>query len=253
MQTSLRSLAKKMINSAFSPFGIKVVRTNGHDWSDTRTFLPFKETTNNAASMNITIEEYIETVINNLPGSTQQTIDDMSRLGVFKGRIETVLEIGPGSGRYLERTIAACSPKRYEVYETSLPWAKFVAEKYGVVLQPTEGSSLKATASNSVDLVQAHKVFSGIPFLPTCKYWAEMVRVARNGAFIVFDIVTEACLDTDAIQKWIESSIEYGAYPAVAPRDVVLRYFEAQHCDLIGTFMVPIGPATTEAFVFCKR
>ena len=112
-----------------------------------------------------------------------------------------MVEIGPGSGRYLEKTVEACAPSHYEVYETAGPWASYVVSKYNVVLQPTDGRTLRPTPDGSTDLVHAHKVFPSIPFVATCSYWTEMARVARSGAHVVFDIKTEASLDSDIFEK----------------------------------------------------
>jgi hypothetical protein len=75
-------------------------------------------------------------------------------------------------------------------------------KKFPVILQPTDGTSMKPTASASTDLVQAHKVFSGTPFTVTVRYWREMVRVARSGAHIVFDVMTENCPSPAVVEEW---------------------------------------------------
>jgi len=211
MDMSARSLAKEAMNWVIGPLGVEVVRKDRHDWSDTSNFIPIEDTLAGARRAGLSVGDYIDTVLNNIPGATQDTIDAMKRLGVFAAPVATVLEIGPGSGRYLEKTIAACSPGRYEIYETSLPWAAFLAREYRVIQQPTDGSALASTPDASCDLVHAHKVFSSIPFMPTVKYWGEMARVARGSAHIVFDIMTEACLDPATIRKWAASGIDNGA------------------------------------------
>lgn len=89
------------------------------------------------------------------PGVTQLTIDNLVSLGVYSGAINWVVEIGPGSGRYVEKTLSVCSPSRYEVYETAAKWGSYVAKKSNVLLQPTDGRSLTATPNESADIVQA--------------------------------------------------------------------------------------------------
>jgi len=113
--------------------------------------------------------------------------------------------------------------------------------------------TLGATPANSVDLVQAHKVFSAIPLLNTLGYWQEIARVTRPGGFAVFDVVTEACLDPSMIARWIDSGLHLGSYPAAVPRAVVVRYFESQKFSYVGSFVVPMGPGTTETFVLRKQ
>ena len=123
MEMSARSLAKGAVNWTIGALGVEVVRKSHHDWSDTRNFIPIEVTLAGAKRAGLSVGDYIDTVMNNIPGATQFTIDEMKRLGVFGRPVGTVVEIGPGSGRYLEKTIAACSPGRYEIYETSEPWA----------------------------------------------------------------------------------------------------------------------------------
>ena len=176
----------------------------------------------------------------------------IAALGVFEKPINTVLEIGPGSGRYLEKTLAHCTPERYEIYETSAPWAAYLQQNYNVILRPTDGRYLSSTPDHSVDLVQAHKVFSSIPSLPTFGYWKEMSRVCRAGGFVVFDILTETCLEPATLNKWIDSKTDNGAYPAAIPREAAISFFKSENFASNGSFCVQIGPGFTEVIVFQK-
>jgi SAM-dependent methyltransferase len=237
-----------------APIGLKVTR---HDWSDTGNFIPLEETLAAAARAGLSVGDYIDGVMNNIPGATAATIEGMARLRVFLEPIETVVEIGPGSGRYLEKTVAACSPQRYEIYETSDAWAAYLAKTFDVIRRPTDGKTLRATPDASADLVHAHKVFSTIPFLRTCAYWTEMARVARPGGYVVFDIMSEGCLDEDfldlaTLQRWFDSGIENGSYPTVMPRGLAVDYFESRRFKLVGSFFVAMGPGKTEVLVFRK-
>jgi hypothetical protein len=247
-------LAKSAVRLATTRLDVEVVRRRRHDWSDTRKFIPLHETVDAAEQAGLSVGDYIDNIMSKTPGATQATIDGMKQLGVFSQQVQTIVEIGPGSGRYLEKTVAACSPRRYEVYETAGPWASYIESKYDVLLQPTDGRSLKATPDSSADLVHAHKVFSSIPSLPTWMYWTEMSRVCRKAGYVVFDILTEACLDTAILRHWVNSGIENGAYPAAMPRTLALDYFESCGFDNVGTFLVPMGlGSTTEVFVFRGR
>jgi len=248
-------MAKSAINRVLAPLDVKIVRSNEqpHDWRNVQTFIPFEPTLKAAHEAGLSVGDYIDTVMNRIPGATQATIDQMSRLGVFAGKIDTVVEIGPGSGRYLEKTLAACSPKRYEIYETAGPWADYVAQTYNVILQPTNGRTMAPTPDNSVDLVQAHKVFSATPFLTTARYWIEMCRVLRAGGFAVFDIVTEASMDPATVTRWVSSQGIDSTYPAMMPRATTVDFFASRGCSLVGSFLIPMGPGTTDTYVFRKN
>ena len=199
---------KKIVKKAFALVGMKVVRTqpdSDHDWSDAANYIPFKRTMDAARAAALSVGDYVDSVMNKVPGSSQNTIDKMASLGVFSTPVNTVVEIGPGTGRYLEKTLKAARPLRYEIYETAGPWARYLVEEYDLVLQPTDGYSLSGTQDNCADLVHAHKVFSSVPFMVTCCYWQEMVRVIRPGGWAVFDVVTEHCLDVAALETWAKS------------------------------------------------
>jgi hypothetical protein len=100
--------------------------------------------------------------------------------------------------------------------------------------------------------VHAHKVLSTVPFMVTCCYWHEMARVIRPGGWAAFDIVTEACLDADAMQVWAKSGVRNGSYPAIMPRAVAVSFFTHNGFTLAGSFIVPMPPGTTELLVFRK-
>ena len=169
------------VNKLLAPLGLKLARIDAHDWNDVANFIPFERTIEAARKAGMSVGDYVDSVMNGTPGMTQDTIDKMASLGVFTEPLRTVIEIGPGTGRYLERTMKAGRPTRYEIYETAGPWARYLAENYDVVRQPTDGYSLSSTADASADLVQAHKVFSTVPFMATCCYWHEMARATRPG------------------------------------------------------------------------
>jgi hypothetical protein len=236
------SVMAKGLNRAITPFGIKIARV--HD------FLPFDQTTSSAQRAGVSVSDYVDATYN-VPGATQEAIDHMAELDVFTGPIDSVVEIGPGSGRYLEKVMRMVSPSRYEIYETAAPWAEYLVRTYGVIWQPTDGRSLRSTASNSADLIQAHKVFVITAFLTTCEYWLEMLRVSRPRAQIVFDAVTEPCMDGDTLDRWFEwRTADNGNYPAIIPRQFAVDFFEHRGASLVGSFYNPMKPGMSETFVF---
>jgi hypothetical protein len=117
----------------------------------------------------------------------------MASVGVFDGRLQRICEIGAGSGRYLERTIAKCQPLYYEIYETAPEWRDWLVAQHGVIGRKCDGRTVAATESASIALVQSHKLFPALPFLTTVSYFQEMARVVEDGGCVVFDIMTESC------------------------------------------------------------
>lgn len=246
----LRSKIKTVVNKALAPIGMAISSTKSHDWNDVANFIPLAETIKAAQAAGMSVGDYVDSVMNAVPGSSQRAIDKMVSVGVFSESLRAVVEIGPGTGRYLEKTLKAAQPSRYEIYETAGPWSTYLVNEYDVILQETDGFSLVGTTDHSADLVQAHKVFSTVPFMVTCSYWHEMARTIRPGGWAAFDVVTERCLHGDAMQTWSDSGIRNGSYPAVMPREVAVRFFESKGFTLIDSFILPMPPGTTELLVF---
>jgi SAM-dependent methyltransferase len=233
--------------------GFDIVRST-NNLGGVDDFIPFEATMRAARASGMSVGDHIDAVMNGTPGATQSTIDELRARGVFADNPKAVLEIGPGSGRYLEKTLKECSPDRYEIYETAEPWADYLVETFGVVAHPTAGSSLAPTPDASIDLVQAHKVFNTVTFLCAARYFLEMARVTRPGGRIVFDVMTERCLDPAAIRAWAaEGGAGHDSYPAAMPRQACVDLFETLDCSLEAGFLAPMGVGSTEVLVFTKR
>ncbi len=253
MLQTIKRAARKGLNGALGLAGCEVVKIEKkpHDWSDVGQFIPLEETLAGAREAGLSVGEYIDAK-HNAPGVTQATHDRLVNCGVFEGRIERVCEIGPGSGRFLEKTIHACKPSYYEIYETAEPWKDWLVKTHKVIAQPTDGITLASTPSNSIDLVQAHKVFVCLLFLPTCSYFTEIARVTRPGARVVFDVMTEACMDSTNVPMWLQTGIGTRTYPAIMPKAFVVDFFKWHGFKLVESFIVPMKPGKTECMFFQK-
>ncbi len=180
---------KHTLSGALGRAGLKLVRTGPRPFQEFRDYIPFAETLAGAQSKGLSVGDYIDETFGRA-GVTKETIDHLVRSGVLHSGVRRVCEIGPGSGRYLALVTQTCSPDRYEIYETAVQWRDYLVRQYSVLAQPSDGSSLSATPDRSVDLVHAHKVFPGLPFLVAQRYFREMARVATIGGRVVFDAPT---------------------------------------------------------------
>jgi hypothetical protein len=250
MMQIIKRIARNGLNGTLRVVDLEVVRIakNTHDWSDATQFIPLEETLAGAREANLPLGEYIDAK-HNVPGVTQETHDRLVALGVFNEKIDRVCEIGPGSGRFLEKTLRACKPSRFEIYETARDWSDWLVKTYRVIPQPADGATLAHTPSSSIDLVQAHKVFPCTLFMTTCSYFTEIVRVTRPGAWVVFDVMTETCMDDANVPLWLQKGTSR-IYPAIMPKAFVENFFKWHGFRLIGSFVVPMKPGRTECFVF---
>ena len=240
-------MARNKLNVMLGFAGFQLVRPSEREY--VKSYQPFRRTLAEAKKSGLSVGDYIDSKFH-VPGATQATVDQMAALGVFAKPIQSVCEIGPGSGRYLERVQRLCRPQSYEIYEPETEWSNWLVRTYGVTAQESDGRRLGNTASDSMDLVHAHKVFVCLPFVITCQYLGEMARVARPGGQIAFDVVTEPCMPGGTLAQWIERAIYY---PCIMPRNFVIDLFARSHCTLRNSFFAPMMPGQSEYLVFNKE
>jgi hypothetical protein len=250
IHSTVQRLVRRVLNPPFVDTGLELTFKNRKRTIE--DFLPLDETLAGANAAGLTVGDYIDRKHN--PGATQQRIEQIAKLGVFENQIERVCEIGPGSGRYLEKIIQHCRPGYYEVYETAQDWAAWLVDTYQVVSQPCDRISLVHTPSQSVDLAHSHKLFIGLPFLMTCHYLAEMARVVRHGGWVIFDVLTEDCWDEKNLSAWFSAQPwEWDWTPAVMPKQYLSDYLSRQGLSLVSSFFISQWPGRAEVFIFRKE
>ncbi|MFG3257546.1 class I SAM-dependent methyltransferase [Streptomyces sp. NPDC048172] len=233
------------VNRVLRPFGVQVVR--GH--SDDPAIQPYvsaRRTRAAARRAGVSVEDYLDRW-SAAPGATAETVDALLRLADLGEHVERVCEIGAGSGRYAARVIAATHPDTYEIYETAEDWLPHLRSLPNMVEQPTDGHTLSATATESVDLVHAHKLFVYIPLVVTLGYLDEMARVVRPGGAVAFDVVNENCLDDAMTKNWVSSGATiYG----MISRTWLLDRMAQRGMSLLGSHFIPLSGGQTELLVF---
>ncbi len=228
----MKNLKKSMlstVNTVLKPVDLQLFRPS----KEFQDFIPFEETIAAAKAAGLSVGDYIDQTYN-VPGTTQETIDQMAKLGVFDHPIASICEIGPGSGRYLAKVIAKTNPTTYEIYETAPKWREWLAATYPVIAQPTDGFKLSATADRSMDLVHSHKVLNGLKILNICQYFYEIARVAKDHSTLVFDILTEDSLDEETLASWLSSGADY--ITSMTTKQFAVDFFARRGFTVVGDF-----------------
>jgi phospholipid N-methyltransferase len=220
----------------------------GHD--DRGGYIDANETVRQAEREGLSVCDYVERLWEQI-GATKTVVDRIGSSADFR-TLTAVCEIGPGTGRYLEKIIAQ-SPhlQEYGFYEVDEGWAAFLVGRYGSAVRRcrADGRTLSQTKDESVDLVHAHGVFTYIPALNAYEYFFEMIRVCRVGGFAVFDVYDDADFTLETIRHWLVSSHRY---PVLMNTDKMKSLFAENGFSLIDEFTNKYGESFSRYFVFKK-
>lgn len=229
------ALLERAINGVLEPLGVKVVRRGGPPTIGGRA-MSDEAVIEQARSRGVSPGELLEEMFGKT-GRAAEIIRRMEACRALSPRSRRVCEIGPGSGLYVEETLRAAPVTSYEIYEIAPVRAQFLASAFPVTIQPTDGETLRATSDRTIDLLQAHGVFVTLDFLTSRSYFREINRVMAPGGHVVFDIMSEECLDDDALESWLRTRLRY---PSFHPKDDVVRFFGARGFTLIDEFNAPL-------------
>lgn len=245
---SVRARLAKPLNDALRPLHVQLVSGSSPDPA-IQSFLSARKTIAAAQKAGLPLGTYIDRTFAE-PGTTPNTVKAMLELADLHDQCQTVCEIGPGTGRYAEEVIAALHPGTYEIYETARDWLPHLRKLPNVVIRDCDGHTLSHTASASVNLVHAHKVFVYLEFYATAGYLEEMARVVRPGGAVAFDIVTQACLDDKTIEAWTRPG---GTIYRPISRVWAVEFLQRRGLTLSGSYLAPLPPGTTELLVFRRN
>jgi SAM-dependent methyltransferase len=241
---SVRASLGKAVNTWLRPLNVQLVAGTSTDPA-VKTFIPARKTIAAAYKAGMPLGAYIDQRWVT-PGATEDLVRAMLELAEFSAKVETVCEIGPGSGRFAEAVTAALHPNAYEIYETARDWIPRLRQLPNVVVRHCDGRSLSATADSSVDLVHAQKVFVYLDFHVVAGYLAEMARVVRRGGVVAFDVATEPCLDEETVRSWNTDGTIYLPFP----RAWAVEFMKRRNLSLLGSHITPMPPGTAELLVF---
>jgi len=232
-----------LINRALRRLGYKLVRTSKTGGG----YIDATETVKAARAQGLSVREYVESVWNQ-QGCTERVIEEMRTAGCLVP-CDRIVEVGPGTGRYLEFVLQQVSPKRCDIYETADDWATWLASTYAptVVRQPADGHTFSHTPNQSCGLVHAHGVFVYLSLLHAFEYFQEMVRVCAPQGHICFDFYQAEAFDEPMLMRWLAYPERY---PVVLPSSLVESFFAHQGCELVHEFDNPHGHGQSHYVLF---
>jgi Methyltransferase domain len=209
------------------------------------SYISAAETIASAERAGLSVCDYVEQ-LHGRQNKTAGIIGRLKELGVLPAK--NIVEIGPGTGRYIEHTLKHCQPDSYQIYETAPDWHRWLNSTYPVQAHEADGRTLKQTPDSSCDLVHAHGVFVYTPFLISYSYFREAARVTASSGFVVFDILSEQCLTPELVSWWLASERTYACFLST---DYVRKIF--REFSLVETFTSPHGAGLSEYLIFQKH
>ncbi|MBN4066144.1 class I SAM-dependent methyltransferase [Candidatus Amoebophilus asiaticus] len=227
----MNSTVKKIIRFPFELLGLQIHRKYGFHWRNA------KEIIKSAKLKGMTVGEYLE-VEWNQPGLGKNVFDHLKEYGILDYNEPRILEVGAGSGRYLEETIKITKPEKYEVYELDDHWAEYLEREFKIKRQPTNGTTFEHTEDASIDIVLGHGIFNGpIEFIDSMIYLNEFFRVIKDDGLLVFDIFSEECLRTDDMKNWLDKIPDF---VKILPADFMKDLCKNNGLIFQGSFFSPL-------------
>jgi hypothetical protein len=213
------------------------------------SYVPAAEAVSAAKAAGLSVTEYVEQLWNQ-PGRSAAVMHKLAALGAVSASTKSIVEIGPGTGRYIGATLKLQTPNRYQIYETALDWRTWLASEYPIEACNADGRTLGQTPNHSADLIHAHGVFVYIPFLVTYRYFEEIVRVAAPHTFVAFDILSEPCLSDKTVADWLKAGDEY---PCFLSKGYAIDFFAHRGFQEIHSFFMPYGAGRSEYLIFRRQ
>jgi SAM-dependent methyltransferase len=237
-----RSMAKRILGGRANWLGLDYINC--------------KDTVRAAAKAGLSINDYLERgeLSPRKRGRRDRIIAEMDKRGLLDVEGGNILEIGAGTGRFLEKTIAR-RPRSYEIYEIDKGWSRHIESAYGcfkdvnLLVREADGVSLKDTPTSSLDYVYAHGVFVYTPIIVTAGYLREMARVCNMGAKVVFDAYYDADWSFRTIRAWAHAG---HLFPVVLPRNLLEAIFADLGFDIIAEF-TEIHGASCSRYIALKK
>ena len=165
-----------------------------------------------AEAANLSLVDYLES--NNIGGVGKRRDQIVAQIiASVSVPNASILEIGTGTGMYLEKLYTSFNSSYYEVYETNWQWVNYLKERYtdyqNIHFQAVDGKSLAPTRTETIDIVSTHGIQVYLPILITISYLHEMYRVCKKGGYIIFDCFIDEKFRLATAEQWYKDPYGY--------------------------------------------
>jgi SAM-dependent methyltransferase len=237
------SLGKSVVRRTLRALGLQLVRLPRGSYIDAKEIIAA------ADRDGVSVADYVASLWGDAE-KLETTLNSIRR-AVTLQPAPRILEIGAGTGRFLVPLAEYYNASACEVYEPNRGWADYLASHHRVIDRPSNGRDLSATPDGSCDIVMANGVFVYLPAMVSLGYFIEMMRVANDSAFIVFDVFTETEAD---VAHWTAARADF---QVVLPRQAIIEVFARHGWRPIAEFpgSIPTGTGgnlRSRYFVFSR-
>ena len=222
------------------------------DKSSTNTavgYIDCNTTVQAAQDADLTICEFVERLWDQY-GQTKLILNRAAKHIDFS-EVNTVCEIGPGTGRYIKKTIERMGKvDNYTIYEIDKDWANWLETEYSISKREANGIDLQDEENTSIDFCQAHGVFVSLSMYNVLIYLKEMMRVTKSGGYLLFDYFDETSFSNNVGQIIIDNSIDY---PSIIPSGIIRNFLLENNCEIITEFNNKYGKGESKYILAQKK
>jgi hypothetical protein len=242
------------VNGLLAKAGLMVTRAAPSQFESWRASIggPYRtdrEVIRKAAARGLSVGDFVEEEWGK-PGRSRKIVAKMRDAGAVPESLESVCEIGPGTGRYIQRIFEIAAPKHYEICEIERSRAKWLARTYPVTILPAEGETLRHSRTASIQLVHAHGVFASLKAISCFAYFEEMMRITAPNGHIVFDVICEECLGDVEVDAWLKSQLRYVNFLS---KGFLAQFFEKRGFSLVSDFRFPLMIFGQSCYLIFKK
>ncbi|MBS1627466.1 MAG: CDP-glycerol glycerophosphotransferase family protein [Bacteroidetes bacterium] len=208
-------------------------------------------TENEAKKLKLSICEYLESKNTDTRkiGRRDRIIEQM--LKYFPNNKISILEIGTGTGMYLEKLLHL-SIANYDVYEVNDGWKQYLKRNYEnniVHIIDADGISLKQTKNESIDIVHAHAVFVYLPIIQIMQYFKEAARVLCKGGLFIFDVINDKDLKVKDALNWHQAGYDFAV---ITPHAFIEDFCLSYNLKITSTFQEIYAGSTSTYYILTK-